>query len=132
MRALLEDSSEQTSIPDAPIPRTNGATHTATVTTIVPERTLPILRIGLEYVPDQPNQPSFSLEFDVGEVCVREHYISLLVTSDLGFKPTETMRFRLKFGNRMYPVIFAGSEFEFKSVQVRGISFLRDKAAEEK
>lgn len=88
--------------------------------------------IRLEFVPPpgQSGIPSFRLKIDVGEVCITEYYISLLVTSDLGFEPAGTMKFKLTHGEKVYPVIYAGCEFEFKTVGVRGISFLRDKQSE--
>jgi hypothetical protein len=84
-------------------------------------------RVELEYVPDSPNTPAFRLSFTVGEVCVREHYVSMLIITDLGFKPTTTMKFNLKHKGKTIPVIFAGAEFEFQTIGVRGISFLIDK-----
>ncbi len=88
----------------------------------------PAERVSLEFVPEQSGVPGFQLEFDVHEVCVREHYISLLVASDLGFKPSATMKFLLRYQKDTYHVIFAGAEFEFKTLDIRGISFLRDPA----
>lgn len=92
---------------------------------------LPTERVSLQFVPETGSVPAFKLEFDVVEVCVKEYYVSLLIASDLGFEPAGTMKFRLTYKGSMYPVIFAGAEFEFKSVNVRGISFLRDKKVEE-
>ena len=88
-------------------------------------------RVELEYVPETPNLPAFRLSFTVGEVCIREHYISMLIITDLGFKPTSTMKFDLKHNGKTIPVIFAGAEFEFQTVGVRGISFLIDKKRRE-
>lgn len=88
-------------------------------------------RVELEYVPETPNLPAFRLSFTVGEVCIREHYISMLIITDLGFKPTSTMKFDLKHKGKTIPVIFAGAEFEFQTVGVRGISFLIDKKRRE-
>lgn len=84
-------------------------------------------RVELEYIPATPNVPGFKLAFTVGEVCVREHYLSLWIITDIGFKPTDTMRFNLSYNGRVYPVIFAGAEFEFQSAGIRGISFLIEK-----
>lgn len=84
-------------------------------------------RVELEYVPETPNLPAFRLSFTVGEVCIREHYISMLIVTDIGFKPTTTMKFDLKHKGKTIPVIFAGAEFEFQTVGIRGISFLIDK-----
>lgn len=84
-------------------------------------------RVTLEYVPEDPKMPAFGLEFLVGEVCYRPNYVSLLIMSDLGFKPTALMKFNLKHGSKTTPVIFAGAEFEFQTVGVRGISFIVDK-----
>lgn len=84
-------------------------------------------KVELTYFTGNPDVPSFSLNFMVGEVCFREHYISMLIVSDIGFKPTNTMRFDLKHKGKIYHVIFAGAEFEFQTLGVRGISFLVDK-----
>lgn len=92
----------------------------------------PTDRVALQFIPETAGSPAFKLEFDVVEVCVKEYYISLLVASDLGFEPAGTMRFRLKHKDQEFPVIFAGAEFEFKTINARGISFLRDKDAEAK
>lgn len=86
-----------------------------------------IERVELEYVPDKPDSPAFNLTFSVGEVCYREHYVSMLIVSDLGFKPTNTMKFNMKHNGRSMAVIFAGAEFEFQTLGIRGISFLVDK-----
>jgi hypothetical protein len=87
--------------------------------------------VRLEFVPPgNVGMPIFRLKIDVGEVCITEYYISLLVVSDLGFEPTGTMKFKLTHGENVYPVIFAGCSFEFKSVGIRGVSFLRDKSNE--
>ena len=89
-------------------------------------------RVELDYVSDRPEVPSFQLAFTVGEVCIRENYISMLIVSDLGFKPSTTMKFTLKHRGKSIPVIFAGAEFEFQTVGVRGISFLIDRSRKEK
>lgn len=89
-------------------------------------------RVELDYVSERPEIPSFQLAFTVGEVCIRENYISMLIISDLGFKPSTTMRFTLKYRGKMLPVIFAGAEFEFQTVGVRGISFLIDRSRKDK
>lgn len=84
-------------------------------------------KVELTYVPHRPDYPSFKMTFNVGEVCFREHYVSMLIVSDLGFKPTATMNFDLSYRGVVTPVVFAGAEFEFQTVGVRGISFLIDK-----
>ena len=89
-------------------------------------------RVELEYVPDKSDLPAFRLAFTVGEVCIRENYVSMLIVSDLGFKPTSTMKFDLKYRGKVLPVIFAGAEFEFQTVGVRGISFLIDRNRKDK
>jgi hypothetical protein len=89
-----------------------------------------IVRLEFVPAPGHDGMPIFRLKIDVGEVCITEYYISLLVVSDLGFEPTGTMKFKLTHGENVYPVIFAGCSFEFKSVGIRGVSFLRDKPNE--
>ncbi len=69
--------------------------------------------------------PSFKFEFEVVEVCVKANYISLWLASNLGFELAATMQFMLRYEDKEYPVIFAGAEFEFQSIKMRGISFLR-------
>ena len=82
--------------------------------------------VELEYVPGVESQPSFKLKFKVREVCVREQYISLLLAGDVGFQPECQMKFKLRYQDQQYFVIFLGAEFEFKSIDAKGISFLMD------
>lgn len=89
-------------------------------------------RVELEYIPDKPDVPAFRLGFTVGEVCVRDNYVSMLIISDIGFNPTTTMKFDLKYRGKVIPVIFAGAEFEFQTVGIRGISFLVDRNRKDK
>lgn len=84
-------------------------------------------KVDLEYVSDDPKLPGFVLTFQVSEVCIRSHYISLLLVTDMGFRPQGTVRFILRYRRQNFPVIFVGAEFEFQTVNVRGISFLIDK-----
>ena len=125
--------SEPNSAPTDTPEETPNDTPSASAPIVVDPRTAgpPIFkkieRVELEYVPDKPDVPSFNLSFAVGEVCYREHYVSMLIVSDLGFKPTTTMKFNMKHGGKIISVIFAGAEFEFQTLGIRGISFLVDK-----
>ncbi len=92
------------------------------------KRPIAMQRVSLQL--KQPGMPSFKLEFDVVEVCIKPYYISLWLASSLGFEPSSTMKFELRYKEKSYPVIFAGAEFEFQTVAIRGISFLRDKDLE--
>jgi hypothetical protein len=74
-----------------------------------------------------PTEMAFALNFSVYEICEREYYISLLIASDMQFRPAGKMSFDLTYRGKTVPVIFIGAEFEFQSVAVRGISFLVDK-----
>ena len=84
-------------------------------------------KVELAYIPERAEFPTFRLTFQVGEVCFRENYVSMLIVSDLGFKPTATMKFDMTYKGKVTPVVFAGAEFEFQTVGIRGISFLIDK-----
>lgn len=134
LEAALESGAPLSSTPVVTPPRAETAPEEeATNPTVVNPMTAgkPIFkkieRVELEYVPDGPNIPAFNLAFSVGEVCYREHYVSMLIVTDLGFKPTSTMKFNMKHGSKTIPVIFAGAEFEFQTLGIRGISFLVDK-----
>jgi hypothetical protein len=86
-----------------------------------------IEKVEMTFVPeDGVTIPGFKLTFKVSDICQRPHYISMLITDELGFQPSATMRFDLKFRGQLVPVIFMGAEFEFQSLGVRGISFLVD------
>ena len=88
-----------------------------------------IEKVELTYVADpEKDTPGFKLTFKVLDICVRDNYISLALPPDgeFNFQPGMTMRFDLKFRGQLKPVIFAGSEFEFQSLGVRGISFIVD------
>ena len=94
-----------------------------------PEMAIPtdrVKRVELVSFSTDPGIPNFTLAFNVVEACIREHYISLMLATDMGFKPSGMAKFDLKYKNRSYPVIFVGAEFEFQSVKIRGISFLID------
>jgi hypothetical protein len=98
-----------------------------TIYTPAPVRAIKAEKVDLEYVSDDPKFPGFTLTFSVAEVCLRQYYISLMLVGDMGFRPTGMSKFNLKYRGKNYPVIFVGSEFEFQSVGIRGISFLLDK-----
>jgi hypothetical protein len=98
---------------------------------VLRRRSQPIEKVELEYVPES-NHPAFKLTFNVNEVCIRDNYISLLLTGDMGFMPASMMHFMLKYRDQSWPVIFVGAEFEFQTVQVHGISFLIDKNRQSK
>lgn len=91
-------------------------------------------KVELTFVqdPEGTSIPVFKLTFNVSDICVRDHYISMLITDELGFQPSATMRFDLKFRGKTMPVIFMGAEFEFQSLGVRGISFLVDQKRQQR
>ena len=105
-----EEAAAPTPVPQTPSPKSR---RTDTVT--------------LTFVPEKPELPSFKVSFQVSEACVRETYISLLIASDFQISPSHLMKFDLVYRGQCYPVIFAGSEFEFSSQGIRGISFLVDR-----
>lgn len=127
-KSVADDS---VSLPGAPIEglldeQPNGETLSVEQPVLKPAIKTQTERVELEYVPENSSLPSFRLSFMVGDVCIREHYVSMLIVTDLGFQPNASMRFNLKYRGRVIPVIFLGAEFEFPTVGIRGISFLID------
>lgn len=83
--------------------------------------------VRLVHTPDGAAGHGFTLDLHVVEVCIRDNFISLALSTGFTFRPEKPMSFVLTIGDHSYDVYFMGSEFEFPSLGIRGISFLRGK-----
>jgi hypothetical protein len=75
----------------------------------------------------------YNIKFGAVDVSISEHQLAITVpaTSDFKFEPKVNSHFIVKHLGQVYPVVYLGGVFQFKSAHTWAITFLIDKQQEQ-